>query len=245
MADSPNLFLAFAAGLISFVSPCCLPLVPGYLATVSGVEPDRLTERRIDPRILGRSALFVLSFSTIFISLGLGATTIGRFLFDSKPTLNTVAGVLIIAMGVLFVASVFVVRLNRDFRPGALIERAGRGGPVVAGAAFAIAWTPCVGPTLGAILGLASTSEGTAHGAALLAVYSAGLGLPFLFSAAAFNAATRAFHFFKRHYATIQVGSGLVLIGMGVLVLTGELFQLNIQVQRFLDDLGLNFFQDV
>jgi cytochrome c-type biogenesis protein len=245
MADSPNLFLAFAAGLISFVSPCCLPLVPGYLATVSGVAPDRLVERRIDPRVLGRSALFVLSFSSIFISLGLGATTIGRFLFDSKPTLNTVAGVLIIVMGVLFVASVFVVRLNRDFRPGALIERAGSGGPVVAGAAFAIAWTPCVGPTLGAILGLASTSEGTAHGAALLAVYSAGLGLPFLFSAAAFNAATRAFRFFKRHYAAIQVGSGLVLVGMGVLVLTGELFQLNIQVQRFLDDIGLNFFQDV
>src|SRR5207253_16141 len=168
-----------------------LPLVPGYLATVSGAAPGELAERRIDPRVMGRSVLFVLSFSAIFISLGLGATTIGRFLFDSKSTLNTVAGVAIVTMGVLFVASVFVVRLNRDFRPGGLIERAGSGGPIVAGAAFALAWTPCVGPTLGAILGLASTSQGTAHGAALLAVYSAGLALPFLFSAAAFNAGTR------------------------------------------------------
>jgi cytochrome c-type biogenesis protein len=245
MADSPNLLLAFAAGLVSFVSPCCLPLVPGYLATVSGVAPGELGSRRLDPRVLGRSALFVLSFSAIFISLGLGATAIGRFLFDSKQTLNTVAGVLIIVMGVLFVASVFVVRLNRDFRPGGLIERAGRGGPLVAGAAFAIAWTPCVGPTLGAILGLASTGGGTAHGALLLTAYSAGLALPFLFSAAVFNAATRAFQFFKRHYAAIQIASGAVLVAMGVLVLTGELFQLNIEAQRLLDRLGLNFFQSI
>src|SRR5437588_12568000 len=145
MADSPNLLLAFAAGFVSFVSPCCPPLVPGYLATVSGAAPGELAERRIDPRVMGRSAVFVLSFSAIFISLGLGATTIGRFLFDSKPTLNTVAGVLIVTMGVLFVASVFVVRLNRDFRPGGLIERAGSGGPVLAGAAFRWLGPPALG----------------------------------------------------------------------------------------------------
>ena len=244
MIDAPNLALAFAAGLVSFLSPCCLPLVPGYLATVSGVQPTAL-RRRIDPRVVARSAIFVGTFSLIFILLGLGATAIGSFLFDNQPTLNTVAGIAIIAMGVLFVASVFVTRLNRDFRPEALIERAGRGGPVVAGAAFAIAWTPCVGPTLGAILGLATTQEGTAKGALLLAVYSAGLALPFMFSAVAFNAASRAFGFFKRHYAAIQVGSGVVLVAMGILVLTGELFRLNIEVQNFLDRYGLNFFKSV
>ena len=148
-------------------------------------------------------------------------------------------------MGTLFVASVFVTRLNREFRPHALIERAGRGGPIVAGAAFAIAWTPCVAPMLGAILDLATTSSGTGKGALLLAVYSAGLALPFLFTAVAFNAATRAFGFFKRHYAGIQVGAGLVLVVMGVLVLNGELFRLNIEVQQFLDRFGLNFFQSV
>jgi cytochrome c-type biogenesis protein len=242
--DAPNLGLAFAAGVISFVSPCCLPLVPGYLATVSGTEPSALG-RRVDPRVVLRSLAFVGTFSLIFVLLGLGATAIGSFLFDSQPTLNKVAGALIIVMGGLFIASVFVARINRDFRPDALIRRAGSGGPVVAGAAFAIAWTPCVGPTLGAILGLAATQEGTAKGAALLAVYSAGLALPFLFSAVAFNAATRSFAFFKRHYAAIQVGSGVVLVAMGVLVITGELFRLNIEVQQFLDRYDLNFFQSV
>jgi cytochrome c-type biogenesis protein len=245
MVDTPNIALAFAAGLVSFVSPCCLPLVPAYLATVSGAEPAGPGGRRVDARLVGRSLLFVGTFSLLFILLGLSATAIGSFLFDNQPTLNKVAGVAIIAMGVLFIASVFVVRLNREFRPHALIERAGRGGPVVAGAAFAIAWTPCVGPTLGAILGLAATQEGTAEGGLLLAVYSAGLALPFLFSAVAFNAATRAFGFFKRHYATIQLGSGIVLVAMGVLVLSGDLFRLNIEVQQFLDRYGLNFFQSV
>ena len=141
--------------------------------------------------------------------------------------------------------SVFVVRLNRGWRPVGLIAWAGTGGPMVAGAAFAIAWTPCVGPTLGAILGLASTQRGTAQGALLLAVYSAGLALPFLFSAVAFNAATRAFGVFKRHYAAIQLGAGVVLVAMGVLVLTGELFRLNIEAQRLLSGLHLNFFQSV
>jgi cytochrome c-type biogenesis protein len=244
VVDAPNIALAFAAGFVSFVSPCCLPLVPGYLATVSGVEP-RAVGRGVDPRVVGRSALFVATFSLLFILLGLGATAIGSLLFEHQPTLNKIAGIAIVAMGVLFVASVFVARLNREFRPHALIERAGRGGPMVAGAAFAIAWTPCVGPTLGAILGLASTQQGTGQGALLLAVYSAGLAVPFLFSAVAFNAATRAFGFFKRHYAAIQVGSGVVLVAMGVLVLTGELFRLNVEVQQFLDRYDLNFFKSV
>ena len=116
---------------------------------------------------------------------------------------------------------------------------------MVAGAAFAVAWTPCVGPTLGAILGLASTSEGTGHGALLLLVYSAGLALPFMFFAVAFNAAQRTFGWFKRHYAAVQIASGVVLVVMGVLVFTGELTQLNIEAQQALDKLGINFFQNV
>jgi cytochrome c-type biogenesis protein len=244
MVDSPSIALAFAAGVVSFLSPCCLPLVPGYLATVSGVPTTELG-RRIDPRVIGRSLIFIATFSLLFILLGLSATAIGDVLFDNQPLLNKVAGVAIIAMGLLFIGSVFVARLNRDWRPGGLIERAGRGGPVVAGAAFAIAWTPCVGPTLGAILGLAATQQGTAQGGLLLAVYSAGLGLPFLLSAIGFNSATRSFEFFKRHYAAIQIGSGAVLLVMGVLVLTGELFRLNIEVQQFLDRFDLNFFQSI
>lgn len=244
MVEGPSLALAFTAGFVSFVSPCCLPLVPGYLATVSGARPDELGGKP-DARVLGRSAVFVGTFSLVFVLFGLGATAIGSFLFDNQPLLNRIAGALIVAIGLLFIASVFFARLNRDFRPEALFERAGRGGPVVAGLAFAVAWTPCVGPTLGAILSLASTQSGTGQGGLLLAVYAAGLAVPFLVSAAAFDAVTRSFRFFKRHYAAIQVGAGVVLVAMGVLVLTDELVRLNVEVQAFLDSIGLNFFQNV
>ena len=244
MVDSPSFVLAFVAGVASFLSPCCLPLVPGYLATVSGVAPDRL-QHDDKRRVVGRSLMFVSTFSLLFILLGLGATAIGAFLFDNQPTLNRLAGVAIILMGVLFAGSALVPRLALEWRPDALINRAGRGSPIVAGAAFALAWTPCVGPTLGAILGLSATAEGTGRGAALLAVYSAGLALPFLFSAVAFSAATQAFAWFKRHYAGVQIASGLMLIAMGVLVFTGELFRLNIEVQQALDQVGLNFWQNI
>ena len=245
MSESPGLLLAFWAGVVSFVSPCVLPLVPGYLAAVSGGRSGSRAGARVDARVIARSLLFVATFSAIFILLGLGATAIGSFLRDHRTTLNRVAGVVIVLLGLLFVASVFVARLNRDWRPAGLIERAGRGGPVVAGAAFAVAWTPCVGPTLAAILSLATTSSGTGRGALLLGFYSAGLGLPFLFSAIAFSGAQRAFGWLKRHYLAIQVAAGAVLVAMGVLVYTGELFRLNIQAQKLLNDLGLNFFSDV
>jgi cytochrome c-type biogenesis protein len=245
--DPPSVGLAFAAGIVSFLSPCALPLVPGYLAAVSGRPPtaaDR-SSRRLDPRTLAGAGLFVATFSAIFILLGLTATAIGGLLFENQLTLRKVAGVVIIGLGVLFVASLFVPRLNRAYRPAGLLERAGSGGPVIAGAAFALAWTPCVGPTLGAILGLASTQQSTLAGAGLLAVYSAGLAVPFLFAAVAFDAAQRSFGWLKRHYAVIQGASGVLLIAMGVLVLTGTLFRLNLVVQQGLDRLGLNFFQAV
>lgn len=244
MIDTPSIALAFAAGFVSFVSPCCLPLVPGYLATIAGVAPDD-RRGRIDPRVVGRSLLFVASFSAMFILLGLSATALGSFLFRNQPALNKVAGVAIIAMGLLFVASAFVARLNRDWHPQALMERAGEGGPVVVGLAFAIAWTPCVGPTLGAILGLAAAGQSTAEGAALLAVYSAGLAVPFLLSALAFSGAQRSFEFLRRHYTPIQVGSGLLLVAMGALVLSGELFRLNIEVRQALDGIGLDVWQSL
>ena len=243
MVDSPSLALAFVAGLASFLSPCCLPLVPGYLAAVGGRRPD--AGSRVDARVVGRSLVFVATFSVLFIGFGLTATALGSFLIDSQPTLNKIGGGLIIAMGVLFVASAFVVRLNRQWHVDALMERAGSGGPVVAGAAFAIAWTPCVGPTLGAILGLAATSSGTAEGGLLLAVYSAGLALPFVASALAYDRAARSLAWFKRHYAAVQLASGSLLIAMGLLVFSGELFRLNIEIQQGLDRLGLNFWQSI
>jgi cytochrome c-type biogenesis protein len=236
--------LALAAGAVSFLSPCVLPLVPGYVSAVTGVGVSDL-ERADWRRVLFPSLLFIASFSAIFIALGVTASGIGEALRENRDTLNKVAGIVIAAMGVLFIAALFVRRLNREWRVEALIERAGTGGPVIAGAAFAIAWTPCVGPTLAAILTAASLSDSAAHGAFLLAVYSAGLGIPFLLTALAFSRATTAFEAVKRHYAAIVAVAGAFLIAMGVLVYTDELFQLNIEAQKALDSVGLNFFADV
>jgi cytochrome c-type biogenesis protein len=218
--------------------------VPGYLSAVAGLDPGEI-ESSGWRRVLVPSLLFIAAFSAIFIFLGLTATGIGQTLRDNRELLNKVAGLLIIAMGVLFVASMFVVRLNREWHVDALVARAGKGGPVMAGAAFAIAWTPCVGPTLAAILSAAALSDSAGHGALLLGFYSAGLGIPFLLTALAFSRATTAFAAIKRHYAAIIATGGVILIAMGVLVYTNELFHLNIEAQKLLEQLGLNFFNDV
>ncbi|CAN5511346.1 cytochrome c biogenesis protein CcdA [soil metagenome] len=243
-AAGVGIIAALAAGLVSFLSPCVLPLVPGYLAAVTGVSPEGLEDAPVR-RVLGPSLLFVLSFSAIFIVLGLTATGLGRSLGDNRQLLEKISAGLIIAMGLFFIASLFVTRLNREWRIDALMERAGRGGPLVAGAAFAIAWTPCVGPTLGAILSAAALTESTGRAAFLLAVYSAGLAIPFLLTAVAFARMTRAFEAIKRNYRVIMASGGVVLVVMGVLIWTGELFRLNIEAQKLLDQAGLNFFSDV
>ncbi len=239
-ASGVGILAALAAGLVSFLSPCVLPLVPGYLSAVTGVMPKDLEKAPLR-RVLGPSLLFCASFSAIFILLGLGATALGSTLNEHRQTLELVAGWTIIVLGLFFLATPFVARLNREWRVDALMERAGRGGPVVAGAAFAIAWTPCVGPTLGAILSAAALSESTAHGAYLLAWYSAGLAIPFLLTTVAFTEMTTAFSFVKRHYAVIVAAGGAILVVMGVLIVTGELTRLNIEAQRLLDNLGLDF----
>ena len=238
-AAGVTVFAAFAAGLVSFLSPCVLPLVPGYLSAVTGVSAAEIEEAGWR-KVLPPSLIFVASFSVIFVLLGLTATGLGSALADNRETLNKIAGALIIAMGVIFVAAPFVPKLNKEWHVDALMERAGGGGPLVAGAAFAFAWTPCIGPTLAAILSAATLTDSTAKGGALLAVYSAGLAIPFLLTALAFTRMTTAFAFVKRHYAVIMAAGGVVLIAMGVLVWTGELFRLNSEVQGFFDDLGLN-----
>ena len=152
---------------------------------------------------------------------------------------------MIIALGVFFLLTPFIPRLNKEWRPDALISRAGRGGPLVAGAAFAVAWTPCIGPTLGSILSAAATQDTVGKGGILLAFYSLGLAVPFLLTAVAFTRMTTAFRWLRDHYMIITAVSGVILIAMGVLLFTGELAQLNIKAQNWLDDLGLNFFKSV
>jgi cytochrome c-type biogenesis protein len=243
-AAGVGILAALGAGLVSFLSPCVLPLVPGYLSAVTGVSANDL-ERADWRRVLGPSLLFVASFSAIFIAFGLTATALGSSLQSNRLTLEKVSGILIIAMGVFFVAAAFVPALNREWHVDALMARAGKGGPVVAGAAFAIAWSPCIGPTLGAILSAAALSHSAGRGAFLLAVYSAGLAIPFILTALAFSRMTTAFDAVKRHYGLIIGVGGVILIATGVLILTGEFFRLNIEAQSWLSGLGLDFWNQV
>jgi cytochrome c-type biogenesis protein len=232
--------LALAAGLVSFLSPCVLPLVPGYLSTVIGVTPADL--RQGGPglrRVLVPSLLFIASFSAIFILLGLSATVIGSTLNTHKHTLEQVGGVLIVVMGVAFVAAPFSRLLAREWHPQSLARLASRGGPLLAGAAFAIAWTPCTSITLGAILTQAAISSSAAHGALLLAFYSAGLAIPFLLIALAFERMTAALDVVKRHFPVLIAVGGAVMIALGLLILTGEFTILNTKAQEASQALGL------
>jgi cytochrome c-type biogenesis protein len=237
---------AFAVGFVSFISPCVLPLVPGYLSAVSGLSLTEIKDReRSTWRILLPAIIFCASFTVVFVVLGMTATSIGSVLRDSRGTLDKVAGAVIIALGVFFVLTPFVDRFNREWRPEALISRAGSGGPLLAGAAFAVAWTPCVGPTLGSILTAASVSDTVAKGGILLLFYSLGLAVPFLLTAVAFTRATSAFRWLRDRYLIITAVSGVVLITMGILLFTGELTQLNIEAQQALDSVGLNIFGEL
>ena len=231
--------LALAAGLVSFLSPCVLPLVPGYLSTVIGVTPADLKEGVGVRRVLVPSLLFIASFSAIFILLGLSATAAGSTLNSHKHTLEQVGGILIVLMGLVFLATPFVRLLNREWHSETLLRLAGRGGPLVAGAAFAIAWTPCTSITLGAILTQAAVSSSAAHGALLLAFYSAGLAIPFLLIALAFERMTTALSVVKRHFPLIIGIGGAVMITLGLLILTGEFTVLNAKANSLLQGTGL------
>jgi cytochrome c-type biogenesis protein len=226
--------VAFGAGLISFLSPCVLPLVPGYISAVAGVAPADIRPRRV----IGPSLAFVASFSVIFIGLGLlGQQALHGAL--TGPAALKVSGAVIVLMGILFVLAPFIPRLSREWHVDKLMQKAGRSGPIVTGAAFALAWTPCTGPTLGAIVTAAGASNSATHGAILLAVYCAGLGVPFLITGLAFGTVTSGFAVVKRHYPIVIGAGGVVLIGMGVMIWTGEFTQLNITVNHWLQSLGL------
>ncbi|MBI5310416.1 MAG: cytochrome c biogenesis protein CcdA [Actinobacteria bacterium] len=236
-----TIFAAFGVGLLSFFSPCVLPLVPGYLSAISGAAPAEAEVQEGDARrMLGPALLFVLSFTTIFMALGLTATGLGKALTDNIQLLQTISGVAIIALGVFLLASLVIPQVNREWRMDSLAERAGTGGPIIAGAAFAIAWTPCVGPTLGAILTAAGTKQHLGEGAVLLLFYSAGLAVPFLLSALGVGAMTGATGWVKRHYPVLVGFSSVILIAVGVMILTDEFYRLNVEAQRLTQSLGLD-----
>jgi cytochrome c-type biogenesis protein len=236
---------AFGVGFISFVSPCVLPLVPGYLSTISGVSFADIQEGRGRARVLGPALLFCLSFTVMFVALGMSATGLGQTLNEHRALLRQLSGIVLALMGVLFIGTLFVPMFNKEFRPEQLMRRAHTGGPLIAGLAFAVAWLPCTGPTLGAILTAASTEDTVAKGGVLLAFYALGLAVPFILSALAFSTFSGLFKFFRNHFRAITVASGVVLIVMGVLLYTNELTRLNADALNAMDDLGINFFSDL
>jgi cytochrome c-type biogenesis protein len=244
-AVDTTVIAAFAVGFVSFISPCVLPLVPGYLSTISGVSFADIQAGKARREVLGPALLFCLAFSVMFVALGMTATGLGQTLQDHRQLLRQISGVVIVLLGVFFIATLFVSRLNRDWRPEALLSRIGTGGPIVAGVAFAVAWLPCTGPTLGAVLTAASNESTVGEGGVLLAFYALGLAVPFVLSALAFSHVSGFFRFFRNHYTAITLVSGAILIAMGVLLYTNELTRLNSEALAAMDDLGINVFGDL
>jgi cytochrome c-type biogenesis protein len=216
--------VAFAAGLLSFLSPCVLPLVPSYVGFLTGMTLPEVTGRR---RVaLTHALLFVVGFSLVFVLLGASATALGRALNYYQVWLQRIGGALIIAFGLVCLGAFNVRLVSQERRVHLERKPVGYLGSVLVGMAFAAGWTPCIGPVLGAILGLAATSTDVSRGMLLLAVYSAGLALPFLVAAVAVDSFLDWFQRFRRYLPWVMRISGVMLVFVGILLLTGEFTRL-------------------
>jgi len=216
-----GLLTSFGAGVISFLSPCVLPLVPGYVSYVAG---DALTGEPVKPlAALGLSLFFVFGFSTVFVILGASATTIGQLLLSYRQEENLVGGAVVLLLGAFMMGLAKLSWLQREFR---LHLNVGGGRPVTAyiiGVAFAFGWTPCIGPVLGAILTTSAVAATVPQGIILLGFYSLGLGLPFLAAAVFTDSLMLRLRGLRRLGRNLQLGAGAVVAGMGIAILTGEL----------------------
>ena len=246
IADGVGYAAAFGGGVVSFLSPCVLPLVPAYLSIVTGLEVAEIREggRRHSLRIARDTGLFIAGFSTVFILLGLSATALGGALVRNQATLTRVSGLVVLAMA-LFVLASLVVRAPWLYAEKRFHPRVSRFGPFaapVAGAAFAFGWTPCIGPVLGSVLALAARSGEATRGASLLAAYSLGLAVPFMATGLAFGRLTRAFGWVKRHFTAITAVSALSLAFFGVLLTLNRLTWVTSQIQSAMRAVGLDGF---
>jgi len=242
--------VAFGAGIISFLSPCVLPLVPAYLSMMSGVSSAELatvgsgstrTVARPDSRRLLRSTLlFVAGFTVVFAALEATASGLGQALRSHQHVLNQVAGVVIVAGGLMFAGLLRPAWAMRERRWHVAPSRLGEWAAPVMGMAFAFGWTPCIGPVLAAVLGLASDTHTLGRGEAMLVAYSLGLGVPFIVAGLAFGRLTGVLRFARVHLRTINLVSGLLLAGLGVLLLTDNLHVLSTWASDVLNALGLS-----
>jgi cytochrome c-type biogenesis protein len=222
---NPGLPIAFAAGILSFLSPCVLPLVPSYLAYVGGGSANRATAMR-------NSVLFVLGFSLVFIALGASASLIGNLLLDNRSWLIRVGGLLVLAFGLMLLKVIRLPFLYRSMKTEYRGDTSTPLGATLMGMSFAIGWTPCVGPVLGAILTLAGASGTLSQGTGLLAVYALGLAIPFLLAALGLEAFTRFSKRFSRFLPWVERVSGAILVAAGTLMLSGYYTRLNAYMIR-------------
>lgn len=240
--ETPSVLAALFAGVVSFLSPCVLPLVPGYLSLMSGVSAADVQTQALQrrSRIVVAAALFVVGFTLVFVSYGAAASVIGSALAEHKRLLSRISGVVIILMGCVvagvFKSGPFVQERRFNVSPSKLGPYAA---PVM-GMAFAFGWTPCIGPVLAAVLTLAANEQTLNDGVLLLFVYSLGLGVPFIASALLFDRFVTAWSWFKRRGRVIDRISGLILIAFGLLLLTGQLGRLSSLVLRWWSSLGLD-----
>lgn len=241
MNTSVSIPTAFVFGLLSFFSPCVLPLVPAYLSFMSGVSVEELMSARGSEALKRtglKSLLFVLGFSVVFVAMGATASSVGQFLINQTYVLMKVAGVIVVIFGLHMLGIFRIKALYTEKRFHARFQSIGFAAPFLIGVMFAFGWTPCIGPVLGAILALAASSNTLGQGIGLLAVYSLGLGIPFLITGFATGAALKALGRFKPHFRKFEVASGVLMIMVGILIFTDNLQSLSGIFNKWLPGLG-------
>ena len=234
----PALIIALFAGLASFLSPCVLPIVPPYLAYMSGVALSDVENKKGQVKIVFTALFFVLGLSTVFIVLGFSASAIGAVFFEYQPILNTIAGLVIMLFGLHFLDIYRLQLLDREARFEVGENQGTAFGSYVLGLAFAFGWTPCIGPQLGAILSLAASNASIAKGTVLLAFYAIGLGIPFLLFAIFINKLDKTLKFVKRYFKKIERVMGLLLWTVGLLMLTGGFSSISFWLLETFPSLG-------
>ena len=221
--DNFPIIVSFIAGIATFISPCVLPLIPAYITLVTGLSLNQLSEKNNLSKIFLSSLFFVLGFSAIFVLLGISATFIGSFFLDNINILRWIGGIIVILFGVHLIG---IFKISALYKQISFLKPAQKTGNYFTiffiGCAFALGWTPCVGPILSSILIMASTQETVGKGAVLLVSYSLGLGVPFILTALFINKLLTIFNFIKKHYRIIEIVSGLLLIAIGVLLITNS-----------------------
>jgi cytochrome c-type biogenesis protein len=232
-----NVFVAFAAGILSFLSPCVLPLIPSYLSFISGVSLEEIRGAQnagaVRRRVVLNSVAFIFGFSLVFVSLGASASYLSSLFFGYRNVIRIIGGAFILLVGIYLIGLFKIPAFDRYLQFNLKDKPAGYLGSVLVGITFAVAWTPCVGPILGAILAIAGTSADVGRGILLLAMYAGGLALPFFLSAMAINSFFQFSQAFRRYIQAFHVLGGILLVVVGLLLVTDYMTYLNVYVLRF------------